>query len=211
MKIGVRGDFRTPDITREFAREILDIKHDSLSGSFPGRDKPEHPLFPTAADAEDPLDALDYRWREERAVNELKDTVKDHIRYGKFRVMEMGGEIIGFAMAMQERAIRTVAYRRLLGQTPMVKLGHLYVRSEFQDIAGHNPPVVQLGQEALSGFGNARAVSFAANEDWFVPEALTLLGMRRLPLAPEHEDSDTLGDRFDPLHIAKYETPSRIS
>lgn len=210
-EVKIRSGVTTKDISREFARDALDIQRDHLAEAFVGHYKPGS-LFPTPDETDDALEALGRHWRDQEQVNEMQAKLKQYLHHGWLRVMVRGTEMVGFATAKPESVNPvTIAKRALLRAKPVVKLSRIYMTSDLHDIEKAvggkiEPPIVQLGQTVLKNVDvHDKVVSRAAEEDHFTPEVLGRLGLMRRPLGVTLDDR-LLGDEIDPVHMAQYES-----
>lgn len=200
MAMKIRGDLTTPSITRDFAREMVDIQQDSLLGAFGDA--------PPVEDIPPELEAAVRRQRQELAVSAMQKQIMQHIRFGKFRIAEHKGDIIGFAMSMPEQLTPYTAVRRnIFRARPVVDLDDLHVRAEFQDARSHKSPGFKLGETALHGYDpNAKIIGHAAIEDPFTPGLLSMLGFSQHPAIQKAETKYTpVEDGYAPMHVVKFE------
>lgn len=212
MQVKIRDDITRASVTYEFATEMLDIQRESLHEALAGSRKPEDIIGPEPETLEQ---AAAREMHQSLEVTGMRLNILDHLRFGKFRVAELGGDIIGFAMSIPQQLTPFGAARRsVLRAKPVVKLTDLHVRPEFHDPFDIHAPPFRLGEAAITGYSpSARLVGFAAEEDHFQPEVLRLMDFVRQPVYQKgrQEHPLTIDHQVEPLTILKYEQQTLAS
>lgn len=208
----IRDDIARADVTYEFATEIRDLQRESLHDALAGSRKPEDIVGPEPETMEQKAAR---EMRQSLEVTEMRLNILNHISFGKFRIAELGGEIIGFAMSMPRQLTPFGAVRQsLLRAKSVVKLTDLHVRPEFQDPFDVMAAPYKLGEAAIAGYDpSTRVIAFAAEEDHFQPEVLRLMEFTRHPAHQKGRQDRpmTLDQQVEPLTILKYEQQTMAS